>query len=101
MTTVYSETFLIHFKRTETMKVDKHLSQEIKSSVLFVILNHRTPLLTNKIEISNVKQVHITLVKYRGYCMTTRGIRICDQATDSISHEELSKDGILFFQTAG
>ena len=60
MTTVYSETFFIHFKRTETMKVDKHLSQEIKSSVLLVILNHRTPLLTKKIAISNVKQVNCT-----------------------------------------
>ena len=30
--------FFIHFKRTETMEVDKHLSQEIKSSVLLVFV---------------------------------------------------------------
>ena len=38
MTIVYSETFFIHFKRTETMEVDKHLSQGIKSSVLLVFV---------------------------------------------------------------
>ena len=40
MTIVYSETFFIHFKRTETKEVDKHLSQknEKKSYVLLVFV---------------------------------------------------------------
>ena len=41
--------------------------------------------------------VHITLVKYRGYCMTARGKQICYlDSADSISHEELSEDEIPF-----
>ena len=40
---------------------------------------------------------HITLVKYRGYCMTARGIRISHlDSANSISHEELSEDEIHF-----
>ena len=33
--------------------------------------------------------------------MTARGIRVCHlDSADSISHEELSEDEIIFFQTA-
>ena len=38
--------------------------------------------------------LHITLLKYGGYCMTTRGIRILSPRPDSISQEELRGDEI-------